>query len=65
MSDRPKRILLKISGQSFCRTGETGIHMEEITSICAQIKRVVDQGACSSRSFAVAETSSAAKSSPL
>ena len=41
---RPKRILLKISGQSFCRAGETGIHMEEITSICAQIKRVVDQG---------------------
>ena len=44
MSDKPKRILLKISGQSFCRAGETGIHMEEITSICSQIKRVVDQG---------------------
>ena len=46
MSDnRPyKRVLLKISGQSFCRPGETGIHMEEISTMCQQIKRVVDQG---------------------
>ncbi len=36
------RVLLKLSGESFCRSGGYGISMTEISSICAQIKRVVD-----------------------
>ena len=41
MSDAPdaplspayRRVLLKISGESFCRNGESGISMAEIASI--------------------------------
>lgn len=40
--DKPKRVLLKLSGESFCRPGETGISMTELNDICAQIKQVVD-----------------------
>jgi len=39
-----KRVLLKISGESFCRSGEGGISMTEIGAITDQIKRLVDAG---------------------
>ena len=39
-----KRVLLKLSGESFCRSGETGISMAQVASISQQIKRVVDAG---------------------
>ncbi len=52
MSDAPdvpltpvyRRVLLKLSGESFCRSGESGISMVEIASISEQIKRVVASG---------------------
>lgn len=39
-----KRVLLKISGESFCREGESGISMSEVASISQQIKDVVEAG---------------------
>jgi hypothetical protein len=39
-----KRVLLKISGESFCREGESGISMSEVASISQQIKEVVESG---------------------
>lgn len=39
-----KRVVLKLSGQSFCRTGEYGISMSEVASISRQIKRVAEAG---------------------
>jgi uridylate kinase len=39
-----KRVLLKISGESFCRAGESGISMVEVASVSAQIKSVVESG---------------------
>ncbi|MEZ6062622.1 MAG: UMP kinase [Planctomycetaceae bacterium] len=39
-----KRVLLKISGESFCREGGSGISMAEITSIAEQIRDVVSSG---------------------
>jgi uridylate kinase len=36
-----RRVLLKLSGDSFCRSGESGISMAEVSSISEQIKRVV------------------------
>ena len=36
-----RRVLLKLSGESFCRSGESGISMAEVASISEQIKRVV------------------------
>ena len=39
-----KRVLLKISGESFCREGESGIAMTELSSITEQIKDVVKAG---------------------
>ncbi len=36
-----KRVLLKLSGESFCRAGETGISMAGIESISGQIKDIV------------------------
>ena len=39
-----KRVLLKISGESFCREGESGISMTEVASITEQIKNVVSAG---------------------
>ena len=38
------RVLLKISGETLCRSGESGISMAEVASISKQIKRVVDSG---------------------
>ncbi|MED5399953.1 MAG: uridine monophosphate kinase, partial [Planctomycetota bacterium] len=38
------RVLLKMSGESFCRTGESGISMVEVASISEQIQRVVQSG---------------------
>lgn len=40
-----KRVLLKISGESFCREGESGISMSEVTSIAEQIRDVMETGA--------------------
>ncbi|MCP4172000.1 MAG: UMP kinase [Fuerstiella sp.] len=39
-----KRVLLKLSGESFCREGESGISMAELSSITQQLKEVVDAG---------------------
>jgi uridylate kinase len=39
-----KRVLLKLSGESFCRSGEQGISMAEVNSISEQIKQVVASG---------------------
>lgn len=39
-----KRVLLKLSGESFTRPGESGITMSDVTSMSEQIKRVVDSG---------------------
>lgn len=39
-----KRVLLKLSGESLCRAGESGISMSEVASISDQIKRVVASG---------------------
>ncbi|MFQ5730358.1 MAG: UMP kinase [Planctomycetaceae bacterium] len=39
-----RRIVLKISGESFCREGESGISMSEISSISGQIRDVVQRG---------------------
>lgn len=36
-----KRVLLKISGESFCREGESGISMAEVASISDQIREVM------------------------
>ena len=36
-----RRALLKISGQSFCRTGETGLSVPQIVVVAEQIKRVM------------------------
>lgn len=41
---RYKRVLLKLSGESFARPGESGICLSEVQGICEQIKRVVDSG---------------------
>ncbi len=41
---RYKRVLLKLSGESFCRGGESGIAMAEVAVISEQIKRVVESG---------------------
>jgi uridylate kinase len=38
------RVLLKMSGESFCRSGESGISMVEVASISEQIRRVVETG---------------------
>ena len=39
-----KRVLLKVSGESFCREGESGISMSEVTSIAEQIRAVAESG---------------------
>lgn len=38
------RVLLKLSGESFCRPGESGISMSEVASISSQIRTVVESG---------------------
>ncbi len=39
-----RRVLLKLSGDSFTRPGQTGVSMEEVSRIAAQAKRVADRG---------------------
>ncbi len=39
-----KRVLLKISGESFCREGESGISMAELANVAEQIRDVVASG---------------------
>ena len=39
-----RRVLLKLSGESFCRSGESGITMSEVAAVSQQIKRVVESG---------------------
>ncbi len=38
-----KRVLLKLSGEIFCRAGESGISMDEVSLISEQIKQVAAQ----------------------
>lgn len=38
-----KRVVLKLSGESFCRGGESGISLSEMSVICEQIQAVVKQ----------------------
>lgn len=40
----PQRVLLKLSGESFCRPGESGINLAEVSGICEQLRRIVDTG---------------------
>jgi uridylate kinase len=42
---RYKRILLKVSGEGFCKPGNFGLDSEELRTIARQIKEVVDLGA--------------------
>jgi uridylate kinase len=51
MTDSPKpakpiyrRVVLKMSGESFCRSGESGISMSEVASLSEQIERIVESG---------------------
>jgi len=39
-----RRVVLKLSGESFCREREGGISMDEVTAISRQIKEVVETG---------------------
>ncbi|MBD3672788.1 MAG: UMP kinase [Planctomycetaceae bacterium] len=39
-----QRVLLKVSGNSFCRPGESGISMSEVAQLSEQIKRVHETG---------------------
>ncbi len=39
-----RRVLLKLSGESFARPGVTGVSMDEVSKIAAQCKRVADRG---------------------
>lgn len=39
-----KRVLLKLSGESFARAGERGISMEEVVHIAGQTVRVAERG---------------------
>ncbi|ODU00233.1 MAG: UMP kinase [Planctomycetes bacterium SCN 63-9] len=39
-----RRILLKLSGESFCRPGEGGINVDEVSRIARQAARVADRG---------------------
>ena len=58
-----RRVLLKLSGESFCRPGEGGISVEEVSRIARQTVASGGRGASSSRSSSGAATSSAARSS--
>jgi len=40
-----KRVLLKLSGESFCRAGQSGISMAEVANISDQIKSIVSADA--------------------
>ena len=39
-----RRILLKLSGESFCRPGEGGISVDEVSRIARQVSRVAARG---------------------
>ncbi|MEM9410058.1 MAG: UMP kinase [Planctomycetota bacterium] len=39
-----KRIILKLSGESFCAPGERGISMDEVVHIASEIKEAREQG---------------------
>ena len=39
-----RRIILKLSGESLCRSGERGINMEEVVAIADQIKLALEVG---------------------
>src|SRR4051795_11069846 len=39
-----RRVLLKLSGESFCRPGEGGINLEEVSRIARQTARVAARG---------------------
>jgi uridylate kinase len=39
-----RRVLLKLSGDSFTRPGQTGVSMDEVSKIAVQAKRVADRG---------------------
>jgi len=40
-----KRVLLKVSGEGFCKTGGFGLESAEVRTIARQVKEVVDLGA--------------------
>src|SRR4249919_2441268 len=39
-----RRVLLKLSGESFCRPGEGGINVDEVSRIARQASRVASRG---------------------
>ena len=39
-----RRVLLKLSGESFARVGERGISMEEVVHIARQTVQAVERG---------------------
>lgn len=39
-----RRVLLKLSGEAFCRRGESGISMGELATLCDEIRGVVESG---------------------
>ena len=39
-----RRVLLKLSGESFCRPGEGGISVDEVSRIARQAARVAARG---------------------
>src|SRR5436305_15112119 len=39
-----RRVLLKLSGESFCRPGEGGISVDEVSRIARQATRVAERG---------------------
>jgi uridylate kinase len=41
---RYRRVLLKISGEGFCRPGEFGIHPEQLDRVASEIHEVVELG---------------------
>jgi uridylate kinase len=43
--DAPRRILLKLSGEAFCRSGDKGLDPDEIRSIAQEIRRAAASGA--------------------
>ena len=44
MNQRPRRIVLKISGESFCPIHDRGISMDSVNHLASQIARVAKQG---------------------
>jgi len=44
MPPKYKRVLLKISGEAFCKEGHSGIDIDEVQSIARQIKEAASIG---------------------